>query len=121
MSVPPSVAKPVQAARLFAILGDPTRLLLLVTLRSGVARPIARLATHAGMTRQAVTKHLHLLEQAGLVTRTSAGRETHYRYVPGTLDVARQYLDAIAGRWDASDSCRGRLYLREKRRRRLCP
>lgn len=43
MSVPPSVAKPVQAARLFAILGDPTRLLLLVTLRSGVARPIARL------------------------------------------------------------------------------
>ena len=101
MSIPPSVAKPVQAARLFAILGDPTRLLLLVTLRSGVARPIARLATHAGMTRQAVTKHLHLLEQAGLVTRTSAGRETHYRYVPGTLDVARQYLDAIAGRWDA--------------------
>jgi len=97
----PPVAKPVQAAALFAILGDPTRLQLLVTLRSGVARPIARLAAQAGMTRQAVTKHLRLLEQAGLVTRTVAGRETHYRYVPGTLDAARQYLDAIAGRWEA--------------------
>lgn len=93
--------KPTQAAALFAILGDPTRLQLLVTLRSGVARPIARLAIQAGMTRQAVTKHLRLLEQAGLVTRTSAGRETHYRYVPGTLDAARRYLDAIAGRWEA--------------------
>ena len=101
MSPAPPASKPTQAAALFAILGDPTRLQLLVTLRSGVARSIARLAAQAGMTRQAVTKHLRLLEQAGLVTRTSAGRETHYRYVPGTLDAARQYLDAIAGRWEA--------------------
>ena len=97
----PSATKPTQAAALFAILGDATRLQLLVTLRSGTARPIARLAAQAGMTRQAVTKHLRLLEQAGLVIRTIAGRETHYRYVPGTLDAARQYLDAIAGRWEA--------------------
>lgn len=106
-AVPPAAspaaaaAKPIQAASLFALLGDPTRLQLLVTLRSGTARPIARLATQAGMTRQAVTKHLRLLERAGLVSRTSNGRETHYRYVPGTLDTARRYLDAIAGRWDA--------------------
>jgi len=95
-----STAKPVQAARLFAVLADATRLSLLVTLRSGTPRPIARLAAHAGMTRQAVTKHLNLLEQAGLVARTSVGRETHYRYLPDTLDAARHYLDAIAGRWD---------------------
>jgi len=94
-------AKPVQAARLFAALADPTRLSLLVTLRSGVPRPIARLAATAGMTRQAVTKHLHVLETAGLVAATRAGRETHYAFTPGALDPARTALDAIAGNWTA--------------------
>ncbi|MCP3735026.1 metalloregulator ArsR/SmtB family transcription factor [Sphingomonas sp. RP10(2022)] len=93
--------KPVQAAHLFAALADPTRLALLVTLRSGTARPIARLSANAGMTRQAVTKHLRILEDAGLVTVTRTGRETHYTYRPGSLDAAGRYLDAIAGRWGA--------------------
>lgn len=96
-----SPGKPVQAARLFAALADPTRLSLLVTLRSGVPRPIARLAATAGMTRQAVTKHLHVLETAGLVAATRSGRETHYVFTPGALDPARTALDAIAGNWTA--------------------
>ncbi len=98
MSVMP---KPVQAARLFAVLGDPTRLALLVILRSGTARSIARLSANAGMTRQAVTKHLRILADAGLVTASRVGRETHYSYNPGALDPARTALDAIAGRWEA--------------------
>jgi DNA-binding transcriptional ArsR family regulator len=93
--------KPVQAARLFAALADPTRLALLVILRSGTPRSIARLSTNAGMTRQAVTKHLRVLEDAALVSVSRDGRETHYTYRPGALDTARTALDAIAGNWDA--------------------
>lgn len=99
MSAP--LPKPHQAARLFAALADPTRLALIVTLRSGTPRPIARLAATAGMTRQAVTKHLRILENAGLVTVARTGRETHYSYQPGALDPARTALDAIAGNWSA--------------------
>lgn len=91
--------KPIQAARLFAALADPTRLALLVTLRSGTPRSIARLSATAGMTRQAVTKHLRILEAAALVSATREGRETHYTYRPAALDTARTALDAIAGNW----------------------
>lgn len=93
--------KPIEAARLFAALADPTRLALLVILRSGTPRSIARLSANAGMTRQAVTKHLRILEAATLVTVTRTGRETHYTYRPGALDIARTMLDAIAGNWTA--------------------
>ncbi len=97
--VPP--AKPVQAARLFAALSDPTRLSLLVILRSGAARSIARLSANAGMTRQAVTKHLRVLEDAGFVHAQRTGRETHYLYDPAALNDTRNMLDAIAGNWTA--------------------
>ena len=98
----PSPTKPVKAARLFAALADPTRLSLLITLRSGVPRSIARLSTNAGMTRQAVTKHLRILADVGLVVATRTGRETHYTFLPAALDDARSYLDAVAGRWDTA-------------------
>lgn len=101
MPDPISPPKPVQAARLFAALADPTRLALLVVLRSGTPRSIARLSANAGMTRQAVTKHLRVLDDAGLITATRTGRETHYTYRPGALDAARTTLDAIAGNWSA--------------------
>lgn len=96
-----SMPKPVQAARLFAALADPTRLALLVILRSGPPRPIARLSANAGMTRQAVTKHLHVLEAAGFVRALRQGRETHYTYDATSLATARRTLDAIAGDWHA--------------------
>jgi len=100
-SLPPAMTKPIQAARLFAVLSDPTRLALLVILRSGTSRSIARLSANAGMTRQAVTKHLRVLADAGFVTATIVGRETHYIYHPEAMATARRYLDAIAGRWEA--------------------
>lgn len=93
--------KPVEAARLFAALADPTRLALLVILRSGPPRSIARLSANAGMTRQAVTKHLRILEDAAFVLIARTGRETHYTYRAGALDTARTALDAIAGNWTA--------------------
>jgi len=97
----PIMSKPVQAARLFAALSDPTRLSLLIILRSGPGRSIARLSANAGMTRQAVTKHLRVLEDAGLVTVERLGRETHYRSKPGALDVARWTPSPAIGRRSA--------------------
>ncbi|WP_288937652.1 metalloregulator ArsR/SmtB family transcription factor [uncultured Sphingomonas sp.] len=86
-------------ADIFAALGDPTRLALLVALRSGGTRSIARLAATSAMTRQAVTKHLKILERVGLLRVERSGRETHFIYRPEALDGARAYLDAIGGRW----------------------
>lgn len=102
-SPPPAMTKPIQAARLFAVLSDPTRLALLVILRSGSSRSIARLSANAGMSRQAVAKHLRVLADAGFVTATLVGRETHYVFNAGSLAPARTALDAIAGDWSALD------------------
>lgn len=96
------VAKPIQAARIFAALGDPTRLSLLIVLRSGGTRSIARLTANLGMSRQAVTKHLQALQNVGLVAVERVGRETHYVYLPEALETARRYIDAIDGRWDVA-------------------
>ena len=95
----PTATKPMDAARIFAALGDPTRLSLLVALRSGGTRSIARLSINSGMTRQAVAKHLRVLEESGLVVAERVGRETHYIYQPQALGEARSYLDAISGNW----------------------
>lgn len=100
-NVPQVMPKPLQAARLFAGLGDPTRLALLVILRSGPPRSIARLSVNAGMSRQAVTKHLRILEDIDLIVAHREGRETRYSYRPNALDTARNALDAIAGNWEA--------------------
>lgn len=97
----PPIAKPVHAASLFAALGDATRLSLLIVLRSGTARSIARLSTNAGMTRQAVTKHLRVLQATGFVHAERVGRETHYLYDADALNATRNALDAIAGNWTA--------------------
>ena len=52
------------------------------------------------MTRQAVAKHLHVLEDAGLVTQTRVGRESRFALRPAPLDAARSYLDGVSAQWD---------------------
>lgn len=89
-----------EAATLFAALGDGTRLALLRRLGDGERHAISRLAEGTGLTRQAVTKHLHVLEHAGLVTCVRAGRESLYCLEPAPLGTARRYIDAVAGQWD---------------------
>lgn len=88
------------AAPVFAALGDPTRLALLGKLSMGAARSIASLSDGAGLTRQAVTKHLHVLEAAGLVSRQRVGRESRYAFQPKSIDRARVYLDSVSAQWD---------------------
>jgi DNA-binding transcriptional regulator PaaX len=52
------------------------------------------------ITRQAITKHLHVMEDAGLVQHTRQGRESVWQLSPEGLDDARRYLDSISEQWD---------------------
>ena len=87
-------------AALFAALGDPTRLGLVARLSSGGPLSIARLTEGTDVTRQAVTKHLHVLRGAGLVRSTRAGRESLWELDPRRLEAARKYLELVSKRWD---------------------
>ena len=89
-------------APIFAALGDETRLRIVGQLcRSGPAS-IAGLTEQAGGSRQAVAKHLRVLEDAGLVGSTRSGRESSWRLLPGGLADARARLDRISKQWDAA-------------------
>ena len=101
MAAGPDLA-PIFAAPIFAALGDPTRLSLLMRLSDGDARSIASLSADTDLTRQAVTKHLMVLEHAGLVSSSRVGRESRFAYRPEPLAGARSYLDLVSARWDAA-------------------
>jgi DNA-binding transcriptional ArsR family regulator len=89
------------AAPVFAALGDETRLRLLT--RLGEGRPLSISALSAGepMTRQAVTKHLRVLEGAGLVRAEKSGREQHWEIWGEGISEAREWLEGISRQWDA--------------------
>jgi len=87
-------------AEVFAALGDPTRLAILARLAEGEPRSITALGEGGRLTRQAVTKHLRVLEGAGLIASRKAGREVRFAYRPDTVDEARAYLDRVSRQWD---------------------
>jgi DNA-binding transcriptional ArsR family regulator len=87
-------------APLFAALGDPTRLELVDRLCSGGPLSITELTAGSRVTRQAITKHLHVLAEAGLVHGVRSGREMVWELTPNQLRDAQRYLDAISERWD---------------------
>jgi DNA-binding transcriptional ArsR family regulator len=88
------------AALLFAALGDPTRLMLLERLATGGPASISVLAdTFRSMTRQGVTKHLHVLEAAGVIEGSRQGREQVWAVNPGRLAEGRRHLEIIASGW----------------------
>ena len=90
---------PFNAAPIFAALGDRTRLSLLRKLSGGESQSIARLSMDTNLTRQAVTKHLRVLEDAGLVSVNRIGRESLYALRPEPISAARGYLDEVANQW----------------------
>ena len=90
------------AAPLFAALGDPTRLALVVLLSAGGPVSIARLSEQVDVSRQAVTKHLHVLSDAGLVRGSRHGRQHIWELEPKRLAAARDYIDRIDAQWDAA-------------------
>ena len=87
-------------APIFAALGDETRLRLVAVLCAGGALSIAQLTSGTDITRQAVTKHLHVLAGAGLARGTRVGRDHIWEIEPARLDEARRWLDHIEGQWD---------------------
>ncbi len=87
-------------ATVFAALGDETRLSVLGRLALGEPQSIARLTEGTRLTRQAVTKHLRVLEGAGVVRSVRVGRESRFALQPKPLDEARAYLDMVSRQWD---------------------
>jgi DNA-binding transcriptional ArsR family regulator len=87
-------------APVFAALGDETRLALVARLSGGDRHSIVRLTEGSGLTRQAVTKHLRVLQKAKIVRCVRAGRESLFALDPEPLMEIREYLDAVSGQWD---------------------
>jgi DNA-binding transcriptional ArsR family regulator len=88
------------AADVFFALGDRTRLSVVRKLGSGGALTATVLSDGATVTRQAIAKHLQVLEAAGLVTHEKRGREVLYALEPRRLEDARAFLDAVSAGWD---------------------
>jgi DNA-binding transcriptional ArsR family regulator len=87
-------------APVFAALGDPTRLRLVARLAQGEPLSIRQLTEGESVTRQAITKHLEVLAEAGLVSDRKRGRERLYALDAAPLDDARRYLDQVSAQWD---------------------
>ncbi len=86
-------------APIFAALGDETRLALLAKLGTGQQRSISDLSYGSPLTRQAITKHLRVLERARIVRCTRSGRERLYELDPLPVQSLKNYLDALSGQW----------------------
>ena len=97
---PPKNSSLRNSAPIFAALGDETRLRLVAVLCAGGALSIAQLTSGTDITRQAVTKHLHVLADAGLVHDIKVGRERRWAFEPAPLEEARRSLEVIAQQWD---------------------
>lgn len=98
-------------AQLFAALGDETRLALVGRLATGEPRSIAQLTSETmpvrrglvrreRLTRQAITKHLRVLEKAGMVRSVRSGRESLFQFDPEPLRTMNEYLGVVSRQWD---------------------
>jgi DNA-binding transcriptional ArsR family regulator len=87
-------------APLFAALGDETRLGLVARLSEGEPRSISQLTEGTRLTRQAVTKHLRVLEGARIVRSVRAGRESLFELDPAPIAELREYADMVSERWN---------------------
>lgn len=95
-----SAAKRQARAPVFAALGDETRLMLVGKLCQGEPSSISELTAGTKLTRQAITKHLRVLENVGIVHSMRAGRESRFRFDPQPLDEVKRYLDLVSEQWD---------------------
>jgi DNA-binding transcriptional ArsR family regulator len=89
-----------RAGAVFSALADPTRRAMLVSLRAQPSLTASRLAGELPITRQAVSKHLLALRDAGLVESRREGRETRYVLTPDPLQEAIDWIADVGGLWD---------------------
>ena len=87
-------------AAIFAALGDETRLALLARLCSGQRYSIAELTDGTKLTRQAVTKHLRVLERVRIVHGTREGRQSLFQFDPHPVIEMKEYLELVSKQWD---------------------
>jgi DNA-binding transcriptional ArsR family regulator len=97
---PRAAVQPGHAALIFAALGDETRLGLVARLGADGPLSITRLTDGTAVTRQAITRHLHVLASAGLARGIRRGREQLWAIEPEPLAEARRCLDRISSQWD---------------------
>jgi DNA-binding transcriptional ArsR family regulator len=87
-------------ALVFAALGDEVRLALVAKLCAGQPHSISQLTEGSKLTRQAVTKHLRVLERVGIVRSVHKGRETRFQFDPEPIAGMKEYLDSVSQQWD---------------------
>lgn len=87
-------------SRVFAALGDETRIRLVGRLCRGEPLSISQLSEGSRLTRQAVTKHLRVLENASLVHGARRGREMLFELTPEPMEGARKYLGLVSSQWE---------------------
>jgi DNA-binding transcriptional ArsR family regulator len=87
-------------APIFAALGDETRLAIVAKLSEGQHRSIAQLTQGTRLTRQAVTKHLRVLERARFVRSVRIGRESLFEFDPTPIRQVKEYADVVSEQWD---------------------
>jgi DNA-binding transcriptional ArsR family regulator len=95
-----AVARRHAHAPVFAALGDETRLALIAKLSGGQRCSISQLTEGSRLTRQAITKHLRVLESAGIVRSVRSGRESLFELNPQPIAGIREYLDFVSEQWD---------------------
>lgn len=95
-----STARERAVADVFFALGDGTRLSVVRRLGNGGAMSATALSDGAKVTRQAIVKHLQVLEGAGLVTHEKRGREVLYALDARRLEEARAFLEGVSAAWD---------------------
>jgi DNA-binding transcriptional ArsR family regulator len=91
-------------ALVFAALGDETRLALVAKLGRRQPYSISQLAHGSKLTRQAITKHLRVLESAGIVRSVRSGRESLFEFDPKPMEGIKEYLDFVSEQWDQAVS-----------------
>ncbi len=89
-------------APVFAALGDERRLSLLARLRDRSPQSIAELTAGTDVTRQAITRHLRVLESAGLVRSSRSGRRSLFDFEPAPIRGLQGYLERVSAHWDQS-------------------
>ena len=87
-------------APVFAALGDEMRLALVAKLCAGQSRSISQLTEGSRLTRQAITKHLRVLESVGIARSVHRGRETRFEFDPEPMEGMKRYLDFVSEQWD---------------------
>jgi DNA-binding transcriptional ArsR family regulator len=105
-------AKRQSRAPVFAALGDEMRLALIAKLCSGQPYSISQLTQGSKLTRQAITKHLRVLERVGIVHSIRTGRESRFEFDPRPIEGMKDYLNLVSEQWDQALS-RLKLFVEE--------